>query len=88
MNDNPAAPPTDAEHFLLLARSAVEGAHDADWFFGLIQNAVDIGIPGHEIPTAVLAWSWQDTDWYDIEGDPEDEAQWKRFENWRHPNQN
>ena len=53
---------------------------DAHGVFDLIAQAVDIGVPPQEIPECVVAWSWGDWDtWMAIEGMPEYEAEWKRF---------
>tara|TARA_Y100000592_G_scaffold91797_1_gene152473 strand:+ start:820 stop:1125 length:306 start_codon:yes stop_codon:yes gene_type:complete len=48
--------------------------------FDLIAQAVDIGVPSQEIPEAVVAWSWGAADvWGGIEGTPQYEAEWTRF---------
>ena len=53
---------------------------DAYGVFELIGQAVDIGVPSQEIPEAVVAWSWGQWDtWVSIEGIPEWEAEWRRF---------
>lgn len=52
---------------------------DAYGVFDLIAQAVDIGVPSQEIPEAVVAWSWGAAEWYGVEGVPEWEAEWRRF---------
>lgn len=72
------------EQFLEMTQEVITGHMDGEWFFGMIQQAVDIGIVAHQIPLAVVAWGWQATDFGDVEG-TEDEEEWRLWEHWRHP---